>query len=127
MLDMGFKGDIERLVTQFGMPPKEERQTLMFSATFPEPIQQLAQEFLNDYLFITVGRVGGANTDIEQRIFEVAQHDKKSKLEEILNESGADRTLVFVEKKRQADYLASYLSQSEFPTTSIHGYVLLSE
>jgi probable ATP-dependent RNA helicase DDX4 len=121
MLDMGFKSDILRVVGEFGMPDKQNRQTLMFSATFPEQIQQLAQEFLNDYLFLTVGRVGGANTDIQQTIVEVQQHEKKNKLEEILNQSGLDKTLVFVEKKRQADYLASYLSQSEFPTTSIHG------
>ena len=38
--------------------------------------------------------------------------------------SGKDRTLVFVETKKGADFLATYLSQSEFPATSIHGYVL---
>ena len=42
MLDMGFGPEIRKIVEEFGMPPKTERQTLMFSATFPEEIQQLA-------------------------------------------------------------------------------------
>ena len=87
MLDMGFKGEMISLANELGMPPKEERQTLMFSATFPEEIQQMARELLNDYIFITVGRVGGANTDIEQNVFQVDQFSKRDKLVAILNES----------------------------------------
>jgi probable ATP-dependent RNA helicase DDX4 len=121
MLDMGFEGDVRKMVEQMGMPGKTERQTLMFSATFPEEIQRLARDFLNNYLFVTVGRVGGANMDIDQNVYEVDQFGKRDKLVSILNETGQDRTLVFVEQKRNADFLASYLSQSEFPTTSIHG------
>jgi superfamily II DNA/RNA helicase len=103
------------------MPAKTERQTLMFSATFPEEVQQLARELLNDYIFVTVGHVGGANNDIEQHVVQVDQLNKREKLVSILNEQGNQRTLVFVEQKRHADFLASFLSQSEFPTTSIHG------
>ena len=121
MLDMGFEHEIRKLVEQLGLPGKTERQTLMFSATFPEEIQKLAADFLNDYLFCTVGRVGSANTDITQTVHEVSEFDKREKLVSILNESGSDRTLVFVETKRNADFLATFLSQSEFPTTSIHG------
>ncbi|XP_046585574.1 probable ATP-dependent RNA helicase DDX4 isoform X6 [Haliotis rubra] len=121
MLDMGFEPCIRKLVEQLGMPPKTQRQTLMFSATFPTEIQKLAADFLNDYLFLTVGRVGGANTDVEQNFFEVDRLQKREKLCSILTESGSDKTLVFVEQKRNADFLASYLSQSGFPTTSIHG------
>ncbi|ESO91203.1 hypothetical protein LOTGIDRAFT_72314, partial [Lottia gigantea] len=121
MLDMGFEPDIRKLVETMGMPAKTERQTLMFSATFPEEIQKLAADFLNDYLFVTVGRVGGANTDVEQMFYEIDRLQKRDKLCSILSETGTDRTLVFVEQKRNADFLASYLSQSVFPTTSIHG------
>ncbi|XP_050411929.1 probable ATP-dependent RNA helicase vasa-like [Patella vulgata] len=121
MLDMGFEPDIRKLVETMGMPSKTERQTLMFSATFPEEIQKLAADFLNDYLFVTVGRVGGANTDVEQLFFEIDRLEKREKLCSILNDAGTDKTLVFVEQKRNADFLASYLSQSGFPTTSIHG------
>uniref|UniRef100_A0AAT9FG49 RNA helicase n=1 Tax=Enchytraeus japonensis TaxID=228735 RepID=A0AAT9FG49_9ANNE len=121
MLDLGFKDDIRKLMNELGMPPKNERQTLMFSATFPEEVQMLAKELLNDYLFITVGRVGSANTDIEQFVYNVAQFDKRQKLIDLLNQCPNERVLVFVEQKRNADFLASFLSQSELPTTSIHG------
>ena len=88
MLDMGFEPEIRKLVDTMGLPPKTERQTLMFSATFPEEIQKLAGDFLNDYLFVTVGCVGGANTDIEQSVYEVQAAQKRDKLVSILNETG---------------------------------------
>ncbi|KAK3601505.1 hypothetical protein CHS0354_027651 [Potamilus streckersoni] len=121
MLDMGFGPEVRKIVEDFGMPPKNERQTLMFSATFPEEIQKLAAEFLNDYLFLSVGRTGGANTDVSQMICEVDRQQKRQKLCDILTDIGSEKTLVFVEQKRNADFLASFLSESGFPTTSIHG------
>ena len=86
MLDLGFKNEMVELAKSFGMPA--DRQTLMFSATFPEEIQHLAKELLRDYIFITVGRVGGANWDIKQNVFSVGQNDKRDKLVSILNETG---------------------------------------
>merc|ERR1712083_987640 len=106
------------------MPEKTSRQTLMFSATFPDDIQQAAQEFLNDYLFLTVGLVGGACSDVEQTFYEVAKFDKREKLEELMQDPARDpkeRTLIFVQTKRNADFLATYLSGEGLPTTSIHG------
>ena len=88
MLDMGFEPEVRLIVEQFGMTDKTARQTLMFSATFPEEIQRLAGDFLNDYLFITVGRVGGATSDITQNVVEVSEFEKREKLSEILNETG---------------------------------------
>ena len=152
MLDMGFVPEIRRVVEQYNMPDKGERQTLMFSATFPGEIQQLAAEFLQDHIFLTVGVVGGTTSDIQQKVIEVEEFQKRGKLQEILSEAGecvlalillskltpgscppspppppppkkkgSDRVLVFVETKRNADFLASFLSQESFPTTSIHG------
>ena len=71
----------------------------MFSATFPDDIQTAAQEFLTDYLFLTVGMVGGACSDVEQIFFECAKFDKRDKLEELMKDPERDtseRTLVFV-------------------------------
>lgn len=88
MLDMGFEPEIRRVVEQYGMPPKGSRQTLMFSATFPGEIQQLASEFLQDHLFLTVGVVGGTTSDIQQAVVEVDEYQKREKLQTILSESG---------------------------------------
>jgi len=60
MLDMGFMPQIENVLMSKDLPPNKSRQTLMFSATCPDDIQKAAQEFLNDYLFLTVGVFGGA-------------------------------------------------------------------
>ncbi|KAK7101265.1 hypothetical protein V1264_024070 [Littorina saxatilis] len=121
MLDMGFEPCIRKLVDTLGLPPKTQRQTLMFSATFKAEIQRLAADFLNDYLFITVGIVGGACSDVEQTFLEVDRLQKREYLCDILNTAGTQRVLVFVGQKRNADFLASYLSQTGYPTTSIHG------
>lgn len=88
MLDMGFVPEIRRVVEQFGMPAKGSRQTLMFSATFPDEIQQLAVEFLSNHVFLTVGVVGGTTSDIQQSVKEVDEFQKREKLQEILSESG---------------------------------------
>ena len=95
MLDMGFEPDIRRVVDEFGMPAKGERQTLMFSATFPEEIQRLASDFLNDHIFLTVGVVGGTTSDIQQNVVQVGEYDKREKLQEILSSSGGEGVCVY--------------------------------
>ena len=124
MLDMGFMPDVSTIINDFDMPPKDERRTLMFSATFPEQIQKLASDFLNEYLFLTIGKVGSTHSDIEQSVLNIEDSAKRDKLVEILGQEGGNRNLVFVQTKRMADFLASYLCQNGFPTTSIHGYVV---
>merc|ERR1719290_75438 len=123
MLDMGFMPDIQRCFSNPSMPKKEDRQTLMFSATFPDEVQRSAAEFLNtDYLFLTVGVVGGACSDVKQAFFEVPKFEKREKLKTVLEEgSPKDMTLVFVKTKKNADFIASFLSGEGFPATSIHG------
>ncbi|XP_034061327.1 probable ATP-dependent RNA helicase DDX4 isoform X2 [Gymnodraco acuticeps] len=122
MLDMGFEPDMRRLVASPGMPTKENRQTLMFSATFPEDIQRLAADFLKtDYLFLAVGVVGGACSDVEQKLVQVTKFSKREKLLDVLKTTGTERTMVFVATKRQADFIATYLCQENVLTTSIHG------
>jgi len=147
MLDMGFLPDMEKMMTHPSMPPVGSRQTLLFSATFPEEVQRLARKFLQDYLFLAVGIVGGACADVTQRFFQVSKFDKRTKLEEVLREDDGEyrhrpgtvhgvecsasltllvladsaKVLVFVETKRNADYIAAYCAGKGFSTTSIHG------
>ncbi|EIN09452.1 DEAD-domain-containing protein [Punctularia strigosozonata HHB-11173 SS5] len=122
MLDMGFEPQIRRIVQGEDMPGVQDRQTLMFSATFPRDIQMLARDFLKDYIFLSVGRVGSTSENITQRIEFVEDHDKRSMLLDILTaQEKQGLTLVFVETKRMADMLSDFLYQSQFPATSIHG------
>lgn len=93
----------------------------MFSATFPADVQDLAGQFLNNYIFVAVGIVGGACTDVQQNIYNVAKFEKRKKLLEILRRDDPSGTMIFVEKKFQADFLASFLSEDSLPTTSMHG------
>jgi len=124
MADQGFLPEIEKCVEHETMPSKGERKTLLFSATFPDDIQEAAQAFLDDYLFLTVGMVGGACADVAQTFEKVAKFDKRDKLDELLNDPDRDpteRTLIFSQTKKNCDFLSSHLSQAGLPTTSIHG------
>ncbi|KAM4595982.1 putative ATP-dependent RNA helicase an3 isoform 2-T2 [Polymixia lowei] len=85
MLDMGFEPQIRRIVEQDTMPPKGMRQTMMFSATFPKEIQILARDFLEDYIFLAVGRVGSTSENITQKVVWVEESDKRSFLLDLLN------------------------------------------
>lgn len=87
MLDMGFEPQIRRIVQEDNMPPTGERQTLMFSATFPKEIQMLARDFLSNYIFLAVGRVGSTSENITQKIVWVEEHDKRSYLLDLLQAS----------------------------------------
>nr|CAL91031.1 DEAD box helicase [Macrostomum lignano] len=123
MLDRGFMDSVTWTLDQ--MP--SDRQIVMFSATFPNQIQALAQQYLQNYLYLTVGQVGAANPDVTQEVREVQQDDKQAALIEILKHCRSDpsqaddRILIFVESKRRADYVGLMLSDGGFPCTTIHG------
>uniref|UniRef100_A0AAQ4RZX4 RNA helicase n=1 Tax=Gasterosteus aculeatus aculeatus TaxID=481459 RepID=A0AAQ4RZX4_GASAC len=122
MLDMGFEPQIRRIVEQDTMPPKGVRQTMMFSATFPKEIQILARDFLEDYIFLAVGRVGSTSENITQKVVWVEDGDKRSFLLDLLNATGKESlTLVFVETKKGADALEDFLYHEGYACTSIHG------
>lgn len=124
MLDMGFRDTIDKVCNHSSLN-KDSLTTLMFSATFPDEIQRLAAQYLRNYLFLTVGIVGGASSDVEQEFIEVPRREKRQLLTDTLTQycksSDEDRILVFVETKKTADYLASFLSETTLSTTSIHG------
>lgn len=119
MLDMGFEPQIRRIVQEEGMP--FERQTFMFSATFPNEIQQLAGDFMKDYIFVAVGRVGAASKDVTQRVEWVEQGAKIDYVIDFLSRAPEGLVLIFVETKRGADLLEEVLMRHNFPAASIHG------
>uniref|UniRef100_A0A671V4U6 RNA helicase n=1 Tax=Sparus aurata TaxID=8175 RepID=A0A671V4U6_SPAAU len=123
MLDMGFEPQIRRIVEQDTMPHKGIRQTMMFSATFPKEIQILARDFLEEYIFLAVGRVGSTSENITQKVVWVEESDKRSFLLDLLSATGEtdSLTLVFVETKKGADALEDFLYREGYACTSIHG------
>lgn len=118
-LDMGFEPQIRKIVQEEGMPV--ERQTFMFSATFPTEIQRLAGDFMKNYVFVAVGRVGAASKDVTQKIEWVEQQAKVDFVIDFLSRVPEGLVLVFVETKRGADYLEEVLTRYNFPASSIHG------
>ncbi|XP_056161972.1 DEAD-box ATP-dependent RNA helicase 37-like [Syzygium oleosum] len=129
MLDMGFEPQIRKIAERLDMPPSGARQTMLFSATFPDDIQRLASDFLSDYIFLAVGRVGSSTDLIAQKVEFVDDKDKRSYLADLLRSQSKNGclgskqalTLVFVETKRGADALENWLSRSGFRAIAIHG------
>lgn len=121
MLDMGFEPQIRNIVEKCDMPSVDNRQTLMFSATFPRDIQHLAADFLKDYVFLSVGRVGSTSENITQKVLYVEDGEKRSALLDLLAVSNDGLTLIFVETKRMADSLTDFLIMQGLKATAIHG------
>lgn len=122
MLDMGFEPQIRRIVEQDTMPPAGERQTLMFSATFPRDIQILARDFLHNFVSISVGRIGSTTENIYQSVYWVEETDKRTTLLDLITSASSEElVLVFVETKRGADALHDFLLRQRISASSIHG------
>jgi superfamily II DNA/RNA helicase len=117
MLDMGFIPDIEEICSKL---PKS-RQTLLFSATMPPPIQKLAAKFLNDPKRVEVARPATANVNIEQRLVEVSPDKKKDALRDILRHEEFKNAIVFCNRKTTVRELASSLKRSGFKVGQIQG------
>jgi len=122
MLDMGFEPQIRDIVEKSDMPVKGKRQTLMFSATFPKDIQMLARDFLDNYIFLAVGRVGSTSTNITQKVIWVDESEKHKFLLDLINATeSTSLTLIFTETKKGADALDEFLYSRKYKSTSIHG------
>ncbi len=117
MLDMGFIPDIEEICSKL---PKS-RQTLLFSATMPPPIQKLAAKFLSDPKRVEVARPATANVNIEQRLVEVRADKKREALREILRHEEFRNAIVFANRKTTVRELASSLRRSGFAAGQIQG------
>ncbi|PMP76636.1 MAG: ATP-dependent helicase, partial [Sulfurihydrogenibium sp.] len=118
MLEMGFIEDIEEIMSYL----PEERQNLLFSATMPKEILELAEEFLNeDYETIKVKPDEITVEKIKQIIYRVDPKNKFSKLIQILSENDAEKTIIFTQTKLEADELAEKLKEEGFNVSAIHG------
>ena len=123
MLDMGFIPDIEEICSKL---PKN-RQTLLFSATMPPPIQKLAAKFLNDPKRVEVARPATANINIEQRLVETRPDKKKDVLKDLLRSDEVRNAIVFCNRKTTVRELTTSLRRSHFKAGQIHGDMDQSE
>ncbi|KAK1886600.1 putative ATP-dependent RNA helicase DDX5 [Dissostichus eleginoides] len=121
MLDMGFEPQIRKIVEQI----RPDRQTLMWSATWPKEVRQLAEDFLKDYVQINIGALQlSANHNILQIVDVCNDMEKEDKLirllEEIMSEK-ENKTIIFVETKRRCDELTRRMRRDGWPAMGIHG------
>ncbi|NMF82974.1 DEAD/DEAH box helicase [Nodosilinea sp. P-1105] len=117
MLDMGFIHDIRKIM---GKLP-ETRQTLMFSATFSKPIQQLANTLLNDPALIEVAPRNTTAERVEQVVHPVDRDRKRELLSHMIGFHNWEQVLVFTRTKHGANRLAEQLSKDGLKTAAIHG------
>lgn len=117
MLDMGFIHDVKKLIK---LLPKQ-KQTMLFSATMPAQIAQLAGSLLNKPVRIEVAPVSSTAEKIEQFVYFISKQKKQSLLVHLLNEKNIKRTLVFTRTKHGADRIAKELKKASIRADAIHG------
>lgn len=121
MLDMGFEPQIRNIVRQI----RPDKQTLMFSATWPREIRQLATDFQKDAVFLNVGSLElSANANIKQHVEILNDTDKMSRLNSLMQEIQKEKdhkTLIFVQTKRAADMLTNNMRRNNISALALHG------
>ena len=115
MLDMGFMPQVQRILDEL----PRDRQTLMFSATMPEPIERLAQRFMKDPVRIDILPEGRTAEGISHRLYLVEEDDKKPCLLALLHQE-LGSTLVFIRRKADAEWLCRVLEREGHPVERIH-------
>ncbi|KAI0550263.1 Phosphomethylpyrimidine kinase-domain-containing protein [Xylaria curta] len=121
MLDMGFEPQIRKIISQI----RPDRQTLMWSATWPKEVRALASEFQTDFIQVNIGSMDlSANHRITQIVEVVSEGEKRDRmikhLEKIMDNK-ENKCLLFVGTKRVADEITRFLRQDGWPALSIHG------
>ena len=117
MLDMGFLPAIERILKQLPTP----RQTLLFSATFPDPIRTLVRRFLSAPQVVEVARRDAAPEAVSQSAYLVDAGRKRELLAHLIDSKNWQQVLVFTRTKHGADRLAKQLAKDGIQATAIHG------
>ena len=117
MLDMGFAPDVKRILAKLPSP----RQSLLFSATMPDEIRQLANRFLHNPVHIEVSPVASTVDSVEQRVCHVQRSDKHRLLVHTLARHAEGLVLVFSRTKHGANRLALNLERDGIRATAIHG------
>jgi len=125
MLDMGFEPQVRNICSQI----RPDRQTLLWSATWPKEVQHLARDFAYNPIRANIGRLEiSANPNVEQIIKVVEEYDKKNALYEVLEKAmDGSKILIFTGTKRTADIITRQLREDGWPARAIHGDKTQSE
>ena len=118
LLDMGFLPSIKRILAKL---PRQNRQTLLFSATFPESIKQLAMEFMRHPREVQVTPQNTVAETITHRVHPVDTARKRELLLHLLAQDARVQTLVFAKTKHGSDKLVTFLEKSGVQAAAIHG------
>ena len=116
MLDMGFIDVMQDIIDQ----TPSSRQTLLFSATYPDTIQQISRRFQKKPLMVTV-ESGHQPSVIEQLFYEVKKHERNDSLLALFEHYKPDSTVVFCHTKKQCDEVAVWLREHDIEALAIHG------
>ncbi len=117
MLEMGFIDDIRAILSQL---PKE-RQSVMFSATFPKTIKSLAKSFLNSPIIIEIDSKNLATAQVKQLVHYVNEEEKTPLLSHLIEKEKWSQVLVFTNTKIQADKIVEALRDNKIEASAIHG------
>ncbi|KAK4711480.1 hypothetical protein R3W88_005993 [Solanum pinnatisectum] len=134
MIDMGFEPQVVGVLDAMpssNMKPENEdeeldekriyRTTYMFSATMPPAVERLARKYLRNPVVVTIGTAGKTTDLITQHVFMVKESEKMYKLQKLLDELGDKTAIVFINTKKQADFVAKNLDKNGYRVTTLHG------
>lgn len=121
LLDMGFIPSVKRIV-RFS-PRKEQRQTLMFSATFSYDVLNLAQQWLFEPVTVEIEPEKKTNADVEQRVYMVAKSDKYKLLQEILRDEPIEKVMIFANRRDQVRKLYDHLKRDGYKVVMLSGEI----
>ena len=121
LLDMGFIPSVKRIVRY--SPRKEQRQTLMFSATFSYDVLNLAQQWLFEPVTVEIEPEKKTNADVEHRVYMVAKSDKYKLLQEILRDEPIDKVMIFANRRDQVRKLYDHLKKDNYNVVMLSGEI----
>jgi len=142
MIDMGFEPEVQRILDFMPvtnqkpdnddaendekmmmnfLSKKKYRQTVMFTATMPPPVERLARTYLRRPAIVYIGSAGKPTERVEQIVYMVSEGDKRKKLLSILHGGIEPPIIIFVNQKKGADVLAKGLEKMGFNACTLHG------
>ena len=117
LLDVGFAEELDTLLV--GMP--SHRQTLLFSATLPPQVIELAERILRDHALVRLAERHAPVANVAQRVFQVERDRRRAALQLLIDEEGWEKTLVFVATQRASVHLAQKLRKAGHRAVALHG------